>query len=240
MASNFQYTVGVRADVTEFRQQIQSLATEIQQLGMSNALNTDLKNASQSAIQLGNILKSSINMESGRLDLQKFTKQLNASGNSLKQYSQQLFTMGDQGKQSFIKLTEAIAQSEIPAKRLSGTFQKLGQTLANTVRWQISSSALSAFTSTISEGYQYAKQLNRSLNDIRIVTGYSADRMADFAKDANSAAKALSASTLDYSKASLIYFQQGVVYDTREEKIFREKVILQHLFDKLRILCYNI
>ena len=110
MASNFQYTVGVRADVTEFRQQIQSLATEIQQLGMSNALNTDLKNASQSAIQLGNILKSSINMESGRLDLQKFTKQLNASGNSLKQYSQQLFAMGDQGKQSFIKLTEAIAQ----------------------------------------------------------------------------------------------------------------------------------
>lgn len=209
MASNFQYTVGVRADVTEFRQQIQSLATEIQQLGMSNALNTDLKNASQSAIQLGNILKSSINMESGRLDLQKFTKQLSASGNSLKQYSQQLFTMGDQGKQSFIKLTEAIAQSEIPAKRLSGAFQKLGQTLANTVRWQISSSALSAFTSTISEGYQYAKQLNRSLNDIRIVTGYSADRMADFAKDANSAAKALSASTLDYSKASLIYFQQG-------------------------------
>ena len=211
MASNFQYTVGVRADVTEFRQQIQSLATEIQQLGMSNALNTDLKNASQSAIQLGNILKSSINMESGRLDLQKFTKQLSASGNSLKQYSQQLFTMGDQGKQSFIKLTEAIAQSEIPAKRLSGTMQKLGQTLANTVRWQISSSALSAFTSTISEGYQYAQKLNRSLNDIRIVTGYSADRMADFAKDANSAAKALSASTLDYSKASLIYFQQGFI-----------------------------
>lgn len=217
MASNFQYTVGVRADVTEFRQQIQSLATEIQQLGMSNALNTDLKNASQSAIQLGNILKSSINMESGRLDLQKFTKQLSASGNSLKQYSQQLFTMGDQGKQSFIKLTEAIAQSEVPAKRLSGTMQKLGQTLANTVRWQISSSALSAFTSTISEGYQYAQKLNRSLNDIRIVTGYSADRMADFAKDANSAAKALSASTLDYSKASLIYFQQGSVIYYNEE-----------------------
>lgn len=220
MASNFQYTVGVRADVTEFRQQIQSLATEIQQLGMSNALNTDLKNASQSAIQLGNILKSSINMESGRLDLQKFTKQLNASGNSLKQYSQQLFAMGDQGKQSFIKLTEAIAQSEIPAKRLSGAVQKLGQTLANTIRWQISSSTLSAFTSTISQGYQYAQKLNRSLNDIRIVTGYSADKMADFAKEANSAAKALSASTLDYSKASLIYFQQGMVYDIREEKIF--------------------
>ena len=220
MASNFQYTVGVRADVTEFRQQIQSLATEIQQLGMSNALNTDLKNASQSAIQLGNILKSSINMESGRLDLQKFTKQLSASGSGLKQYSQQLFALGDQGKQSFIKLTEAIAQSEIPAKRLSGAVQKLGQTLANTIRWQISSSALSAFTSTISQGYQYAQKLNRSLNDIRIVTGYSADKMADFAKEANSAAKALSASTLDYAKASLIYFQQGVVYDNREEKIF--------------------
>jgi hypothetical protein len=51
------------------------------------------------------------------------------------------------------------------------------------------------------------KDLNESLNDIRIVTGYSADTMADFAKEANKAAKALSTSTNEYAKASLIYYQ---------------------------------
>jgi hypothetical protein len=41
------------------------------------------------------------------------------------------------------------------------------------------------------------------------VTGKSADDMAKFAKQANEAAKALSTTTTEYTKASLIYFQQG-------------------------------
>jgi TP901 family phage tail tape measure protein len=48
------------------------------------------------------------------------------------------------------------------------------------------------------------------LTDIRIVTGYSADKMADFAKEANKAAKSLGTTTNEYAKASLIYFQQGL------------------------------
>jgi TP901 family phage tail tape measure protein len=48
------------------------------------------------------------------------------------------------------------------------------------------------------------------LTDIRIVTGYSADKMSDFAAEANKAAKALSTTTNEYAKASLIYFQQGL------------------------------
>jgi len=49
--------------------------------------------------------------------------------------------------------------------------------------------------------------LNRSLNDIRIVTGYSAEQMKDFAVEANKAAKALSTTTTNYTNASLIYYQ---------------------------------
>jgi hypothetical protein len=48
------------------------------------------------------------------------------------------------------------------------------------------------------------------LNDIRIVTGYDTDKMSTFAKEANKAAKALSTTTNEYTKASLIYFQQGL------------------------------
>jgi hypothetical protein len=48
--------------------------------------------------------------------------------------------------------------------------------------------------------------LNQSLNDIRIVTGYSADEMDRFAKKANRAAKELKTTTNEYNKASLIYF----------------------------------
>ena len=49
-----------------------------------------------------------------------------------------------------------------------------------------------------------------SLNDIRIVTGYDATAMAQFAKEANRAAKELKTTTKQYAEASLIFYQQGL------------------------------
>jgi hypothetical protein len=77
----------------------------------------------------------------------------------------------------------------------------------NTLRYQLSSSVLMAFTSGIGEAVRYVKDLNTSLNDIRIVTSYGVDEMKEFANQANKAAKALSTTTNEYAKASLIYFQ---------------------------------
>ena len=62
----------------------------------------------------------------------------------------------------------------------------------------------------IQGAYGYAQNLNESLNNIRIVTGLSADEMAVFADQANKSAQALSASTLAYTDAALIYYQQGI------------------------------
>jgi DNA-directed RNA polymerase specialized sigma24 family protein len=63
---------------------------------------------------------------------------------------------------------------------------------------------------TVQSAYHYAKDLNESLTDIRIVTSQSAEEMATFAEKANRAAKALSTTTNQYAKASLIYYQQGL------------------------------
>jgi hypothetical protein len=47
--------------------------------------------------------------------------------------------------------------------------------MKNTVRWQFSSSMLHGFMGAMSGALGYAKDLDRSLNDIRIVTGYNID-----------------------------------------------------------------
>ena len=79
--------------------------------------------------------------------------------------------------------------------------------MKNTTRWQITSSAMHGFMGAVSSAYRYVEDLNASLNDIRIVTGYSSEKMADFAIEANKAAKALSTTTTEYTNASLIYYQ---------------------------------
>ncbi len=62
----------------------------------------------------------------------------------------------------------------------------------------------------IQGAYGYAQDLNKSLNSIRIVSGQSAKEMAAFANQANKSAQALSTSTLAYTDAALIFYQQGL------------------------------
>jgi hypothetical protein len=68
-------------------------------------------------------------------------------------------------------LAGAVAQSEVPIRRVNATLSSLMVTLKNTAKWQLSSSALHGFMSAVSGAYSYAQDLNKSLNDIRIVTG---------------------------------------------------------------------
>lgn len=82
--------------------------------------------------------------------------------------------------------------------------------MKNTMRWQLTTSMLHGFIGSIQTAYGYAQDLNESLSNIRIVTQKSADDMANFAKQANEAAKTLSTTTTDYTDASLIYYQQGL------------------------------
>ena len=121
-----------------------------------------------------------------------------------------LLTAGSTGEKAFLQLSQSINNADNQVLNLGTKIKSLGTTLANTAKWQLSSSLLHGAMSAISQAMSYAKELNSSLNDIRIVTGYSAERMADFAVSANEAAKALSTTTNEYAQASLIYFQQGL------------------------------
>ena len=83
-------------------------------------------------------------------------------------------------------------------------------TLKNTAKWQLSSTMLHGFMSAVSGAFSYAQDLNSALNDIRIVTEQNVAQMSKFADQANKAARALSTTTTEYTKASLIYYQQGL------------------------------
>jgi len=92
---------------------------------------------------------------------------------------------------------------------MNSTLANFATTLKNTVKWEISSKLVHGVESFLSGAINYAKDLNGTLNDIRIVTGASIADMGKFADQANRMAKELSATTQEIAKASLIYYQQG-------------------------------
>ena len=219
MAKQLNVSLAFTADTSQAKSQIQSLQTQLDSLtknafanSNSLGLTKEIKEATGLVAQLKTQLQNATN-SSGTLDLSKFNDSLKKSQTSIADYKNALIKLGPEGSQAFANLASSITSAEIPLRRSNALVKEFATSLANTVRWQLSSSVLHGFMSTMQSAYSYAQNLDKSLTDIQIVTGNNADYMANFANKANEAAQALSTTTKQYSDASLIFFQQGLGED---------------------------
>lgn len=210
MAKRLNYTIGVNADTSKFEASLQEAVTSLQALGTKSQVVPTLQKASTAALDLAKNLQSAVNTNTGKLDLSVFNKKLEDSGQSLRSYYNQMVQLGPAGTEAFLKVASSITQAELPLRRTNTLMNELWVTMKNTMRWQLTSSVLHGFVGSLEQAYGYSKNLDRSLNEIRIVSKKSAEDMARFAEQANKAAKALSTTTTNYTDASLIYYQQGL------------------------------
>ena len=180
--------------------------------------------AAEAAKDLKNILASSWNTQLGQLDLTKVEKELINLYGSTKDFKGILSQIGPEGQKVFNQFTNAVISTQAPIKQTSVMLDKMAITFKNTIRYGLSSAIWNSFSRSVSNAYSYVRDLDKSLNDIRIVSGQSAEQMSRFAVQANKAAQALGATTLDYTKGALIYYQQGL---TDEEVIKRTDVTVK-------------
>lgn len=224
MAKQLNVSLGIQVDTSQAKAQIAELQRSLQAVstlpGKSSSLFDDvqLKKASQAAMELEQHLNKAVNVNTGKLDLSRFSASLKASNRDLNSYCSALLNTGSTGRQAFLQLAQAIATADTPVARVNDKVKELGTSLANTARWQISSSILHGFMGAVQSAYGYAQDLNESLNEIRIVTGKSTDTMDEFAVRANRAARALSTTTTAYTDAALIFYQQGLNDDQVTER----------------------
>lgn len=210
----FDYVIGFNADTSKLSSALKQLEVQLNKIATGKISGNfgieQIREASSAATQLGAHLKAAINVDTGKLDISKFARSLHSSNTTLSSLSASLTKVGPAGQVAFMNIARAITEAEMPLKRSSELMDKLWISMKNTVRWQITSGLLTGFTGAIGDAYRYAEDLNESLNNIRIVTGKSTAEMAQFAKQANRAAKELNTTTTKYTDASLIYYQQGL------------------------------
>ena len=213
MAKQLNVSLAIKADTQQAKSALNELQKSLTKVIETKTINVNDKSiveAKQAAMDLNKHLNAAVNTDTGKLDLGKFSSSLQKSNQTLSGLYTNLSKIGPSGQQAFLSLSKSIALADQQTLSLGNKISQLGTTLANTARWQVSSSILHSMMGAVQGAYYYAKDLNESLNNIRIVTGQSEAQMANFAKYASSAAKALSTSTMDVTKASLIYFQQGL------------------------------
>lgn len=215
MAKQIKYGVSFNADTSGLK----SIKTQLQELKKLSVIDLQLtgEDAEDQLARIRRDLDSlsevwdrSFNKDLGTVNISKLHKGIQDTYGSLGQMQARFSALGTQGERAFRDITISMLSTQRETKKTFEWMDKLANTFANTLRWTISSAALNTLTGSIQQAYHYAVDLDTSLNDIRIVTGKSADEMERFARIANKAAKSLGSTTKEYTEASLIYYQQGL------------------------------
>ena len=223
MAKRLNVDLSFSADTKQAQQNITELSKSLSKIaemrpveGMN--LNKDLQAAVSSAQALQHHLSSAFNSKTGNFDLSRLSQSLKSANTDLSTLTSGLLKAGMEGEQAFMKVQRALSTANVQINKNQSALAQFATTLKNTARWEISSKIMHGLEGAIAQAYGYAQNLDRSLNDIRIVTGQSSEEMAKFAERANKAAKALSTTTTTYTDASLIYYQQGLSESEVEER----------------------
>ena len=209
------YSVGFKADQSGL-ETIRKSLQEISNLGVTQfKLETgkskeELDKIKAAAEDVQDALTSAFNVNLNTLDLTKFSQEVKRTQGSFSNLAQTMNSAGRTGQAAFSDLLGTILTTKDAIQGTNKLLNSMANTFFNTIKWSISSSVLNAFTGSIQRAWSYTKNLDESLNNIRIVTEKSNDEMELFAKNANKAAKSLGAATTSYTNAALIYYQQGL------------------------------
>ena len=169
-----------------------------------------LKQVKDTAAAVQVALQKAFNVNLGSVNINTFNQSLKESNLNIDKVYQNLSKAGGQGKAAFMQMSGSIMSTNIQLRETTSLVSKMGQTMANTIKWGITSSIMQGFTNSVRQAFQYVQALDASLTDIRIVTGDSTEQMREFARQANNAAQNLGRSTMDYTKAALTFYQQGL------------------------------
>ena len=199
-----------KEDFKEIQAELQKLqaipAKKLKLFGSTKEAQTELSGVKNQLDKIEEAYKKAFNPKLGTVNVAKFNKEI---GNTKHLY-ETLAKFDAQGLNVFNKMTADTLKLNTATRETHKILEGIGTSLKNTIKWSISSSVINSINSSLQKSYYFVKDLDKSLNDIRIVTDKSADDMDRFAISANKAAKALAASTRDYTEASLIYYQQGL------------------------------
>ena len=214
-SNTVEYNLRTKVDtsgIIQLQKQISALNTEIAKMASKNLIDeSQISRARASIEKLQTALTSSFNSTLGIFDFSQFQKSL--KGLSLGEI-QKTFSMIPNGQRAFNNMLGTIGQMDTSFKSISSTTDKIFNTFGNTVRWGITASIFQRMQNDLYRAVEYVQELDSSLNNIRIVSGQSAEQMREFSLYANQAAQNLGQTTTAFTDAALIFIQQGLDQDT--------------------------
>ena len=170
MANNISLSIGYKIDQSSLNQVKKSIS-EIRSLSNRDILkiNPDLGNIENAANKFIEIRKTAAGVETAlekafnpkinSINVSKFNEELKKNNLSIKDIYKNFEAAGAVGKKAFMEVYDSISRVKLPIKETNKALEKMGETIANTIRWTVSSAAFGAVTNSLSEAIGYIKAL---------------------------------------------------------------------------------
>lgn len=218
--TNVRINVGYNVDksgLSSLKSSLQSIQKMTSEAFLANNPGKQFENVSKELLRVKSVaaivedaLTKAFNPKLNTVNIQTFNNVLKKTDTSIEEIYSAFQKAGSTGQIAFQKLVSTTLSANKEIQKTKTLLDKMSETLTHTIKWNIASSAINTISGKAQEAYGYVKSLDTSLNNIRIVTEKSAEDMDIFAEKANKAAKALGATTTDYTNAALTFYQQGL------------------------------
>lgn len=207
-----------KSGIAQLQAEIRKTEAELQRLAGADLIGVpSAERAKKELMELRALINSSFNSRLGMLDSRKLIDGLEKSNKSLRTLQSSFALAGSTGEKTFVSLLGRLGTIDTGIQSVSRTTEKMFNTIGNTVRWGIVASGFQQVLNSVHQTVQYVKDLDESLTNIMMVTGYNRDQMNEYAKSANEAAKALSSTTVAMTDATLVFAQQGFDVETSQQ-----------------------
>ena len=207
---NYEFNLEVnRASIEKLKQYFLEVEKVLSNT-LKNGPDKEIEKSLDSARNFVKILNSAYNPKLGQFDMSQVRNEIQKSYGSMNNFKKSIESTSSVGAKAYNEFTKTILNTNLQLKQSNKLLDTMADTMAKTIRWGVASRVMNNMAGSIQKAWDFSVKLDKSLNDIRIVTDKSASDMERFAETANRAAKGLGASTRDYTEAALIFYQQGL------------------------------
>lgn len=147
------------------------------------------------------------------------TSELNKAGTSAAKLTATLASGGQAFATSLNAANTAFAVADRSVISLNGKIKEMSRVLTQSFKFTAAQTFLQGVSNAAQEAYRWVYDLNKTITDISVVTGYQGDQLDKITRNAIEGAQELRIAANEYAKGALIFYQQGLGDDEVAQRV---------------------
>lgn len=203
------FKVGFQVDDKELKSGLQGIQKDIQNaFNIKTGMTDEIAKATQQAQLLEKAIKRATTDKG--ISYYSLNSELIKAGSSAAKLTSTLASGGQQFAASLNAANTAFATADRSLLSLNGKIKEMSRVVTQSFKFTAAQAFLQSVSNAAREAYRWVYDLNKTITDISVVTGYQGDQLDKVTKNAIEGAKRLRIAANEYAQGALIFYQQGL------------------------------